>query len=344
MDNAAIADRTWISRVSNLAWRIAEYYPAALACSIIAVVVSAVIWSGAAFADPARRFCVLVPHFKDEYWLSVGYGLEQEAARKNVALLIHEAGGYRALAAQISQIDACAISGVDAILIGAVSSDDPALIAAIARVAQTVPVFALVNELHSDALSGQIGVDWQDMGHAIGLHLARLHPPGTPPVTAVFITGPPTAGWTRPLEAGLRDGLADSAVSITAVLGADTGLRQQLELVETALRLYPDADYLIGGAPAIEAAVGVLAANSARPSLQLISTYISHSTLRSLRNGNVVAAAFDDPMRQGIMAIQQAVSAQTPRVNGPEIRILNQMDDVLDQIRLSPADYFPTLP
>ena len=338
-----MADRTWISRVSNLVWRIAKPYPAGLACSIIAVVVFALIWSGAAIADPARRFCVLVPHFKDEYWLSVGYGLEQEAARQNVALLIHEAGGYRALATQIAQIDACATNGVEAILIGVVSSDDPALIAAIARVAQSVPVFALVNEVQSDALSGRIGVDWRDMGQAIGGHLARLHPAGTRPVTAVFITGPPTAGWTGPLEAGLRSGLAGSAVSIPAVLGADTGLRQQLDLVETALQRYPDADYLIGGAPAIEAAVGVLLADTGRQRPGLISTYISHSTLRSLGNGNVLAAAFDDPMRQGVMAIRQVVFAQTPRVDGPKIRILKPTDDLFDQIGLSPADYFPTL-
>ncbi|WP_255743838.1 hypothetical protein [Aliiroseovarius sediminis] len=35
----------------------------------------------------------------------------------------------------------------------------------------------------------------------------------------------------------MRDGLVDSAVTIFDVFGADTGIRQQLNLVETALNV-----------------------------------------------------------------------------------------------------------
>ncbi len=341
-----MAERIWISLVSNLVRRIFRHYGAALAGSIAVIGLYVASCSDAA-AGEKPQFCVLVPHFKDEYWLSVGYGLEQEAARQNVDLLFFEAGGYRARARQIEQLDACAEQGVDAILIGAVTSDHPDLMQAIAQVAQNVPVFGLVNELHADALSGRIGVDWREMGYAVGHHLAALHPAGTPPRTAVAITGPVEAGWTAPLEAGLRDGLAGSAVTIVEVLGADTGLRQQLALVETAMERHPDIDFLIGSAPAVEAAVGLFVARENTDTPGLLSTYISHTVMRGLMNGSVMAASFDDPMRQGVIAVRQAVTSTsgpgTTQTIGPPIRLLTRADSNFDQIRISPADYFPDI-
>ncbi len=97
------------------------------------------------------------------------------------------------------------------------------------------------------------------MGYAVGKYLSAVHPAGSPEKTAVFLTGPAEAGWTLPLETGLRNGLAKSSVRILEVLGADTGIRQQLVLAEIALDRHPDVDYLIGSAPAIEAAIGLLA-------------------------------------------------------------------------------------
>ena len=303
------------------------------------------LWSSAAAAGPV--LCVLVPHFKDEYWLSVGYGLEQEAARLNVELLFFEAGGYRARAQQIEQLDSCVERGVDAVLIGAVTSDHPDLTDAIGRVAQHIPVFGLVNELHAVTLSARIGVDWQDMGYAVGHHLAELHPEGSRPGTAVYISGPPEAGWTGPLENGLRKGLERSAVTILEVFGADTGLRPQLALVETALERHPDADYLIGSAPAIEAAIGLFATNGAPEPPLLISTYISHTVMRGLMNGKVLAAPFDDPALQGAMALGQVVSVlaseRSEALAGPGIVLLTNSDANLADIRLSPAGYFPNI-
>lgn len=345
MASAPIAERIWINRVSNLVRRMFRQYGAICAGSIAAVGLWAMSWSDAAAEDPVR-LCVLVPHFKDEYWLSVGYGLEQEAARRNVDLLLFEAGGYLARARQIEQMDTCADQGVDAILVGAVTSDHSELTDAIARIAETTPVFGLVNELQADRLSGRIGVDWAGMGYAVGRHLANLHPKGTPPKTAVLVSGPPEAGWTGPLEAGLRDGLAGSAVTILEVFGADTGLREQLVLVERAWNSHPDADYLIGSAPAVEAAIGLFEITADPPPL-LVSTYISHTVMRGLMNGRVLAAPFDDPMLQGRMAVGQVMavlaSGRPEGLKGPDIVLLTKSGPKLADIRISPAEYFPDL-
>ena len=333
--------------MSKLVLRIVRHYVVAPLSTIIALAICLMIAPVQAHIGVQPLFCVLVPHFKDDYWLSVGFGLEQEAKRQNVALLFFEAGGYQARAAQINQLEACIAHSADAILIGAVSSDHPDLTNAIAGVAQHVPVCGLVNALHSDALSGRIGVDWQDMGAVAGGYLRQLHPAGSPPKTAVFLTGPVEAGWTGPLEAGLRRSLSDSSIQIQEVFHADTGVRAQLSLVETALLRHPDADYLIGDAPAIEAALGLFATQAYPDPPQLLSTYVNHAVLRGLMNGQVLATAFDDPVEQGISAIQQAIHATTsPKLKssiGPKVVLLTRGDQNFNHIRLSPADYFPAI-
>jgi protein TorT len=340
MAKAAMALRIWISRVSKFARRIGRHYVTACVGTICMIAFCLAVVPVAAAATLAARpqFCVLVPHFKDDYWLSVGFGLEEEAARQDVTLLFYEAGGYRARAAQIAQLETCAARGVDAILLGAVTADHPDLIAAIARVAPRVPVVGLVNALASGALRGRVGVDWYDMGLAAGGHLARLHPAGSAPMSALFLTGPAEAGWTAPLDAGLRAGLGTSSVTVTAILRADTGLRAQLDLVETALMQHPDADYLIGNAPAIEAAFGLFATTGQTARPKLLATYVNHAILRGLQGGQVIAASFDDPVQQGVMAIRVAVRASTATgdaaMTGPDVVLLTGSDQNLGRLRL----------
>ncbi len=224
-------------------------------------------------------------------------------------------------------------------LLGAVSADDPALLAAVARTAQKVPVVALVNELHAPQISAAVGVDWAEMGRVIGRYLSHLHPKGSAEVVATLVTGPAQSGWSPLLEAGLAQGLRGSSVQIRHIGRSDTGLHEQLVQVETALRSLPDADILIGSAPAIEGAMGLAAQpGAARP--MLVSTYISHSVRRGLQGGKVAAAAFDAPVAQGRMGVRAALEARlgvfSQQLIGPEIRLTETGGDL--PITLSPAE------
>lgn len=297
-------------------------------------------------ADP-RIFCVLVPHFKDEYWLSVGYGLEQEAAKRGVDLRFFEAGGYRSLERQIQQILECRDQQVDAIILAPVTSDHPDLLSTVSEVSQDLAVFSLVNELHAPEVAASVGVDWQDMGFGLGQYLAARNPKGSPQQSVVLVSGPQEAGWIKPLEQGLRSGLEESSLHLVAVLRADTGLRQQLASVEEAFERFPDMDYLIGSAPAIEAAIGILGRHKNLNRPVLVSTYISHTIRRGLMNGRVLAAPFDDPIAQGEMAIRVAVGdlpiADDSRSVGPDVVVLIREDGRFGHIELSPSDFFPTI-
>lgn len=301
-----------------------------------------------AVASDATRLCVIVPHFKDEYWLSVGYGLEQAADTAGAELLTFESGGYHSVERQIELLDTCLEAGSDAILLGAVSAHDARLVDAVLAAEDRVPVLALVNELTAPGLAGWIGVDWRAMGGAVGAFLATRAQAEGRSLTAVLVTGPTESGWAPILDEGLAEGLADSPVEIVATYRADTGLREQLREVERALAEHLDADVLIGSAPAIEGAMALirrLPEGTHRP--LLVATYISHSVLRGLRGGQVAMVPFDDPIAQGRVGVDlalRAISGETfPGLSGPVILSVKSTTPDVDRIELSPSGFFPAL-
>ncbi|MCK0143632.1 TMAO reductase system periplasmic protein TorT [Aliiroseovarius sp. F20344] len=345
-----MSEKTSINFLSKDWRRIARPYARPIATAIIGLSFAVGLSAEDVKAqtnEAELSICVLVPHFKDEYWLSVGYGLEHEAQGHSLDLMFFEAGGYQSRDSQISQLNECAARQVDAILIGAVSSDHPDMLATIRDVSQKLPVFGLVNELHSEDLSGRIGVDWQQMGQVLGDYLALRHPFGSPPKRAVLISGPVESGWAPPLELGLRSGLSDSSIEIVGVFSADTGLRQQLKAVEDAFATIPDIDLLIGSAPAVESTVGLSRVTDMNADVDLVSTYISHTIMRSILNGRVLAVPFDDPVQQGELALNQVLrSLQTGRkggLEGPTIRLFTHDEKSKMDIPLSPSGYFPEI-
>lgn len=314
---------------------------------VLSLAIALVVGWLPAQARTAPRICVIVPHFKDEYWLSVGYGLEQAAQAEGAELMIHVSGGYHSLDRQIALLDACVAAGSDAILIGAVSADDPTLIAAVEATEARLPVLALVNELDAQGLAAWIGVDWHRMGASVGHYLADLAATDGP-LGAVLITGPAESGWGPILDEGLAAGLAGSHVEIVATYRADTGLREQLREVERALVEHPGVDVIVGSAPAIEGAMALLRRQTGDgPKPRLVATYISHSVLRGLKNGQVAMVPFDDPIAQGRTGLRLAVRASAgsrfPGLSGPGIRAVIGGTDEVDAIRLSPSGYFPEI-
>jgi len=322
--------------VSNRLGRMRQAYLRIAGVAMLAVA-GLVCTNFPARAEPGL-LCVLVPHFKDEYWISVAYGIQQQATARGLHAHFFEAGGYRAISRQIEQLTACTALTPDAILIGAVSSDAPALLEAVRSAADKQPVIGLVNALASPALAARVGVDWADMGRSLGLHLAQRFPDSGAAQQAILLSGPTESGWVAPLENGLRQGLAGSAIRIVATYRADTGAAEQLRLLERALTEQPHPTLIIGDAPAIEAAMALLPQDATRP--LLVATYISHSVARGLVGGQVAAAPFDDPIEQGKLAVDVIGKVAPGQLIGPPIRII-AAGAAPETIHLSPAEYFP---
>lgn len=265
--------------------------------------------------------------------------LEQRSDYPGFAVRFLDAGGYNAPKNQLRQINECTALKPTVILIGAVSSDAPELLAAVEMASRSLPVIGLVNELHSDALAATVGVDWAN----IVRHLAGRYPVRGAPMEAVLLSGPPEAGWVAPLKRGLMEGLAGSSATIVATYGANIGTAEQLHLIEKARAEHLQAGLVIGTAPAIEAAMA-LGASGGGPAPA--ATYTSHSVARGLTGGQVMAAPFDDPMQQGRLAVDATDAILDSRATDKDIRtqitvLVGEMDP--NDLALSPADYFPHL-
>ncbi|NPD14791.1 TMAO reductase system periplasmic protein TorT [Xinfangfangia sp. D13-10-4-6] len=295
-------------------------------------------------AEAPWRLCILYPHLKDSYWLSVNHGMAEEARRLGVGFTLYEAGGYPNLPRQIQQARACAEAGADALIIGTVSYDG--MTPTLREIATRIPVIAAVNDIAPEAISARAAVPWRDMGAAAAAQLARLHPKGSSPVNIAWFPGPEGAGWVRFVEEGFRTGLADSSARIVAVRHGDTGREEQVLLIEDVLDSQPALDYLVGSGPMAEAAVSILRARG-REDIGIISDYMTHAVHRGILRGRILAAPSDFPVLQGRLAVEMAVRAIEGKLEiraaGPDIVTVTA-----ENIRaydgaetLAPADFAP---
>jgi len=252
------------------------------------------------------RICASYPHLKDSYWLSVNYGMVEQARRLGIALRVVEAGGYPNLERQIAQITDCAKTA-DALIVGTVSFNG--LTPLIRELSAHMPVIAAVNDINSDGITAKSGVSWVAMGAAIGDYFARLHPKGGRPAKVAWFPGPQGAGWVKFVEDGFRKSISASSADIVAVKWGDTGFEAQLLLLEEVLEEHPDIDYVIGSAVTADAAVSLLRAKGLSSRIGVLADYFTHGTYRAIKRGKVIAAPTDSPVMQGKLAIDQAVRA-----------------------------------
>ena len=124
-----------------------------------------------ATASRPWRVCASYPHLKDAYWLSVNYGMVQEAERLGVRLSVVEAGGYPNVERQRQQILDCVAAGAEVLILGSVSY--AGLSDTVEEIARTVPVVAAVNDIDPRGIAAKAGVSWTEMGRAIGAYFIR---------------------------------------------------------------------------------------------------------------------------------------------------------------------------
>lgn len=291
------------------------------------------------------RLCVIYPHLKDAYWLSVNYGMVEEARRLGVTFDLYEAGGYPNLDRQIEQVETCGKRKMDALILGPVSYEG--LTPSVLEISRQMPVIAAVNDMNDAGVTAKSSVSWREMGAVAGREIAKRHPKGSTPIRLAWFPGPKGAGWVRFVERGFLEAIAESSAEIVATRFGDTGLEQQVLLVEDVLDTVPDIDYLVGSGPMAEAAVSVLRARGLGDEIGVVSTYVSHGVYRGIKRGRILAAPTDFAVMQGRLAVELAVRALegklTIRHAGPQIvtLTLENIDIIGTAESLAPAAFVP---
>ena len=292
------------------------------------------------------RICASYPHLKDSYWLSVNYGMVEEARRLGVALQVVEAGGYPNLQRQIDQINTCSAVDTDILIVGTVSFNG--LSETILQISENIPVVSVVNDISDMGIAAKVGVSWTTMGQIIGDHLAQAHPVGSPTVKVAWFPGPKSSGWVPFVEQGFRSALGESSAEIVVTKYGDTGKEIQLILIEEALEERPDVDIIVGSAVTAEAAVSVLRDQQLTERISILADYYTHAVYRGIKRNRILAAPTDFPVMQGRMGIEQAVRVLESKLivkhTGPAIRLvdINNVDEIGSSESLAPAMFTPT--
>lgn len=252
------------------------------------------------------RLCVLFPHTKDPYYLSMTYGAVKEAEAKGAALNVFAAGGYTELPTQISQMEDCISAGADGIAMVAISATG--LNRTIAKAAdQGVPVAITGGDVTSDRVAARAQGNWFDAGKLVGEYLKQQHPAGSKNIKVVWLGGPEAPRWSKDSADGFVATVKDAPnIEVLKVIWGEPSKAAQIPLIEDALLAYPDIDYIAGIAPGIAGAIQVLKEKN-RSDISLISSYTTPETETGLRDGTVKAIASDYTAAQARAAIDQLI-------------------------------------
>ncbi|MDC5852175.1 TMAO reductase system periplasmic protein TorT [Vibrio europaeus] len=308
------------------------------------------LFSASTFAAQTPRICAIYPHLKDSYWLSVNYGMVDEADKQDVDLRVLEAGGYLNLEKQREHMALCVKWGADAIILGTVAPD--LFYSSLSSVSSSVPVFATVNKLVVDpqnqtALKGEVGVDWYWMGYYVGDYLKSKHPAGSGQTNIALLPGPQSSGGTKPVIQGFYSAIKGSDINVVETYWADNDKELQRNLVQKAID-NKNINYIVGSAVAIEAAISELRSANRANDIGLVSTYLSHGVYRGLLRSRVEFAPTDKMVLQGRLSIQQAVhylrGENYNKIEAPIIEPLtpNNLNPEVIAQSLSPSEYRPT--
>lgn len=297
-------------------------------------------------ASQKWKLCVVFPHLKDPYWVATNFGVVDHAERIGVSVDIFESGGYPNLDQQIQQVNDCADGDYDAILLGTVSYDK--MTPTVLEASKKKPVFATVNQIKPDGISGMAAVNWIDMGRTAGRYFRDNHPAGSSPVKVAWIPGPQDAGWVQFTDQGFRELIEGTAVDLVTVKYGDTGKDIQQQLILDAIEENPDLDYIAGNAVAIEAAMSIVRQRKLGDQIKLVADYFTPAMYRGVRRGIIASAPTDSAALQGVLSVDQAVRFLEGKVIadhvGPIIFNVDKSNvkDFPITDSLAPSDFGPT--
>lgn len=282
------------------------------------------------------RLCAVIPHLKDSTWVGVNYGFALQAERLDVNLSVVDAGGYENLATQVSQIEDCASSGADAILVSAVSYDS--VNQAVQRALDAgITVIDVGNGLSLPDVPGRVLQDYVDMGGVVGEHLAD----SGEPLKVALLPGPAGAGWAERSRLGFEQAVEGTEVEVVDVKYGDTGKEVQLSLIEDVLSANPDIDALVGNAVMVESAVSVLAEQGLTEQVGLYGTYVTPESVNLMAAGRANCGPSEQSSLIGQMSVDLAVrlleqdllADATTRFSPEPLLICGPAEDGFDNVK-----------
>lgn len=261
-------------------------------------------------AEKEYQFGYTLPQFRDPFWVSVAYGIEDEAQKAGIKIVVsNEAGSYANLGEQLAQVDDMTQRGLDAILVapvdrvGIVPALDNAERAGIevigaGTLGSTAAMTAGVTFSHIEA--------GRRMAEAIGEHLEGAG-------QVVMLNGPNGADWAILRDEGFKEELESSYPDIEIIeeawVNPDRAAGQAM--TEDWLQKHGDDIDAVFSAVSLTAEGAVLALRNAdRAGDVFVATSSLSNAARDMIAAGEIQFCYAEPGQLvGRLAVQYAIRA-----------------------------------
>jgi TMAO reductase system protein TorT len=287
-----------------------------------------------------------MPDLASSFWLSVTYGVEEEAKADGVKIVKVNAGGDANASQQIAQIQDLIQKDVDAIIVGATNGDAVKAVVEQA-IAAGIPVVGVSSPPNTDKLAAVVSADHYDMGKLQAECLAEAM--GNKGNVAMM-AGPSGQAWSDLRADGFRETLAEVAPDIAIV--AESRLADNrnaaLTTAEDWIQRFPDLTGIYSATD--DMAAGVITALKAADRLDAVkvsASNLSPTAQQLLESGELACTSIQQIVAQGRAAVDQAVAAANGEaveksVVTPALLVTRDNLSTVDMSSVvAPADYRP---
>lgn len=303
--------------------------------------------SGSGGSDSKITIGAALPELQGSFWISMSYGITDEAEKLGVELVSLNAGGYDQIQKQVQQIENLVQKKVDVMLVGATNA--PGVKNAVENAIKAgIPVIGISSLPEpKDKLLTAIGADHYTMGVLQAQCLAKEM--GGKGEVAIM-AGPPGVSWAVERVKGFKDTLAKESpeIKIVAEKATATGRAEGLKLMEDWLQANPN----IGGVYSAVDDLGAGAVDALKSANKAGTVKVSSSNLSPigeeyLRQGFLQCESIQQIVLQGREAVRQAVNHKTGKpvtafVKTPVLLITKENIDSQDYTDIkAPKDYKP---
>jgi ABC-type sugar transport system substrate-binding protein len=313
---------------------------------IVMCVMGLIVMNGAAHAQKVLTIGYATPDLSSSFWVSMTYGVEDEARKLGVKLVKLNAGGDANVSTQISQIQDLTERKVDAMVVGATNGEAVRAVVEHA-IGNGIPVVGLSSIPATKALTSSVSANHYDMGKIQAQCLGRAMG-GKGEVG--MISQQQGQSWADQRRQGFLDTLKAQFPGIKVVAESRNAVTRNdaINLVDNWVQRFPD----IGGiynAVDDSAAGALIAVKSAQRqgTVKISTSNLSETAQQMLKSGDLVCTSAQQIVVQGREALDQAVAAAQKRpttheIQTPSIMITGANLSKIDLSALTaPASYRP---
>jgi ABC-type sugar transport system substrate-binding protein len=248
-----------------------------------------------------------VPSMSESFWISIAYGVQDEAKKLGVKVVTANAGGDDKANQQISQIQDLMQRGVKGMIVGATNADAIKSVVDQAA-AQNIPVVG-ASSVPKGKLVSQVFTDNPTMGQMQAECLGKaMNGKGEVGV----LGGPPAQTWADARAKGFTDTLKSKFPGIKVVTTSRLADNRNAALttVEGWLQRFPAMTGIYSATDDIgSGAVDAIQAAHKAGQVNVSSSNFSPAAEQLLKSGAFTCVSVQEIVEQGRQAVTQAVNA-----------------------------------